>query len=137
MIDLNDVKLIGNLCRDSELKYTQSGVALCKLSLAVNRCYKKGEVWEKETSFFDIEAWGKLAESLNGMAKGQRVLVIGELRQEQWEKDGQKHSKVKIVASAVEKIERYQASEKTAKHFSSTEQITNANHDEFISDIPF
>jgi len=112
MIDLNDVKLIGNLCRDPELKYTQSGVALWKVPLAVPRSYKKGETWEKDTSFFDIEAWGKLAEILNGMAKGQRVLVIGELRQEQWEKDGQKHSKVKVVASAVEKIERYQASEK-------------------------
>jgi len=128
MIDLNDVKLIGNLCRDPELKYTQSGVALWKVPLAVPRSYKKGDVWEKETSFFDIEAWGKLAESLNGMSKGQRVLVIGELRQEQWEKDGQKHSKVKIVASAVEKMERYQASEKVASQ--------NANAD-FTDDVPF
>ena len=100
MADLNHVVLIGRLTRDAELKYTASGQAVCKFSIAVNRRRKNGDQWEDEANFFDIVLWGRQGESLNQyLVKGKMVGVEGELRQDRWEQDGQKRSKVEIVAN--------------------------------------
>ena len=100
MADLNHVVLIGRLTRDAELKYTASGQAVCKFSIAVNRRKKVGEQWEDEPNFFDIVLWGRQGESLHPyLMKGKMVGVDGELRQDRWQQDGQNRSKVEIVAS--------------------------------------
>lgn len=100
MADLNHVVLIGRLTRDAELKYTASGQAVCKFSIAVNRRRKNGDQWEDEANFFDIVVWGRQGESLNQyLVKGKMVGVDGELRQDRWQQDGQNRSKVEIVAS--------------------------------------
>jgi single-strand DNA-binding protein len=100
MADLNHVVLIGRLTRDAELKYTANGQAVCKFSLAVNRRRKNGDQWEDEANFFDIVLWGKQGESLNQyLVKGKMVGIDGELRQDRWEQDGQKRSKVEIFAN--------------------------------------
>lgn len=97
MNDINQVFLVGRLTRDSETKYTANGQAICKFSLAVNRSVKKDDRWTDEASFFDLSLWGKMAESLGKfLVKGKQVAVSGELRQNRWEKDGQKMSKVEI-----------------------------------------
>ena len=97
MKDINIVTVCGRLVRDAELSYTQSGFAICKLSLAVNRNIKKGDQWEDEANFFDMTIIGKRGEALTQyLTKGQQVVVSGELRQERWEKEGQKRSKVTI-----------------------------------------
>jgi single-strand DNA-binding protein len=97
--DINHVVLVGRLTRDAELKYTANGQAVCKFSIAVNRNRKSGDQWVEEASFFDITLWGRSGESLNQyLVKGKQVGVSGELRQDRWEKDGQNHSKVEIVA---------------------------------------
>jgi single-strand DNA-binding protein len=99
MADMNHVNLIGRLTRDAELNYTASGQAVSKFSIAVNRSVKRGEKWEDEANFFDVVLWGKRAESLGQyLAKGKRIGVDGELRQDRWQKDGQTRSKVEIVA---------------------------------------
>ena len=100
MVDLNHVVLVGRLTRDAELKYTPSGQAICKFSIAVNRRKKVGEQqWEDEASFFDIVLWGRQGESLHPyLMKGKMVGVKGELRQDRWQQDGQNRSKVEIVA---------------------------------------
>lgn len=95
--DINQVILVGRITRDSELKYTASGTAMAQFSIAVNRRVKKGDQWTDEASFFDIVLWDKQAENLNKyLTKGTQVGVSGELRQDRWEKDGQKHSKVQV-----------------------------------------
>jgi single-strand DNA-binding protein len=100
MVDLNHVVLIGRLTRDAELKYTSSGQAVCKFSIAVNRRKKNGDQWEDEANFFDIVIWGRQGESLNQyLVKGKMVGVDGELRQDRWQQDGQNRSKVEIVAN--------------------------------------
>jgi single-strand DNA-binding protein len=100
MADLNHVVLIGRLTRDAELKYTASGQAVCKFSIAVNRRRKNGDQWEDEANFFDIVVWGRQGESLNQyLVKGKMVGVDGELRQDRWQQDGQNRSKVEIVAT--------------------------------------
>ncbi|MBE6345344.1 MAG: single-stranded DNA-binding protein [Spirochaetaceae bacterium] len=101
--DLNHVVLIGRLTRDAELKYTTSGFAISNFSVAVNRRRKNGEQWIEEASFFEINLYGKSAESLKPyLLKGKQVAIDGELRQDRWEQDGQPRSKVVISANNVQ-----------------------------------
>jgi len=103
MKDINSVILVGRLTRDAELKYLNTGTAICTFSIAVNRSVKKGDKWEDEASFFDITLFGKQGEVVTQyLTKGQQIAVSGELRQDRWEKDGQKHSRVVIVADSVQ-----------------------------------
>jgi single-strand DNA-binding protein len=103
MTDINRVVLIGRLTRDAETKFTQAGQAVCKFSIAVNRKRKVGEQWEEEASFFDAVLWGRQAEGLNQyLIKGKQVAIDGELRQDRWEQDGQKRSKVEIYVNNLE-----------------------------------
>jgi len=103
MEDVNYVIIIGRLTRDAELKYTNSGLAVSSFALAVNRRKRSGENWEDEVSFFDLALFGKRAESLNQyLTKGQQVAVEGTLSQDRWEQDGNKRSKVKIIANNIQ-----------------------------------
>ena len=99
MASFNKVILIGNLTRDPELRVTANGNSICKLGLAVNRTYltKDGERRE-ETTFVDIDAFGKQAEVVSKyMRKGRPLMVEGRLKLDQWESDGQKRSKLGVV----------------------------------------
>jgi single-strand DNA-binding protein len=101
MANFNKVILVGNLTRDPELRYTPKGVAIAKLGLAVNRRWtsETGEVRE-ETTFVDIDAFGKQAETIaNYCKKGRPLLVEGRLRMDQWEdkQSGQKRTKLGVV----------------------------------------
>ena len=103
--DINKVVLIGRLTRDAELSYTNSGFALTKFSIAVNRNRKSGDQWVDEANFFDVVIWGKRGEALNQyLTRGKQLAVEGELRQERWEKDGMKRSKVTIEATNIQLI---------------------------------
>ncbi len=104
MVSVNRVMLAGNLTRDPEVKYTASGRAVSALGLAVNRRYRTAEGEDKEeVCFVDIDVWGRQAETCGEyLGKGAPVLVEGRLRLDQWEKDGQKNSKLKVVADRVQ-----------------------------------
>jgi single-strand DNA-binding protein len=99
MADINQVVLVGRLVRDAELRYLSSGTSVMNFSIAVNRRRKQGDQWVDEASFFDVELFGRQAESIQRfMVKGKQVGVQGELRQDRWEQDGQNRSKVKVHA---------------------------------------
>lgn len=101
--DTNIVVLVGRLTRESELRFTNSGTAVGRFSLAVNRMKRSGEQREEEVSFFDITVWGKQAEVLNPyLTKGRQVCVQGELRQSRWEQEGQSRSRVEVVANNIQ-----------------------------------
>lgn len=101
--DVNMVVLVGRLTRDPEMRYTNNGTALCRIALAVNRRKRSGDSWSDEVSFFDVSIWGKQAESLNNyLTKGKQIAVQGELRQNRWEQDGQKRSRVEVVANTIQ-----------------------------------
>ncbi len=101
--DINRVVLVGRLTRDAELSYTNSGFALTKFSIAINRRKKSGDQWVDEANFFDVILWGKRGEALNQyLTRGQQLAVEGELRQERWEKDGVKRSKVSVEATNIQ-----------------------------------
>ncbi len=103
MADVNHVVLIGRLTRDAELKYTANGMAICKFSLALNSRHKKGEEWVEESHFFDITLMGKSGEAINQyLIKGKQIAVEGELRQDRWEQDGQKRTRVYVFANNVQ-----------------------------------
>ncbi len=101
MANFNRVLLMGNLTRDPELKYLQSGQAVVNIGLAVNRKYRNKSTQEmvEETTFVDVEGWGQQAETFSKyMTKGRPVFIEGRLRLDSWEgKDGQKRSKLRVV----------------------------------------
>lgn len=100
---LNQVFLMGNLTRDPDLRQTPSGQNVCSFSLALNRSYKdsSGE-WQEATDFVDIVAWGPLGERVSQyLKKGSRCLVQGRLQSRNWEQEGQKRSKVEVLANDV------------------------------------
>jgi len=100
---INQVILMGNLTRDPELRTTPSGQSVCSFSLAVNRSWQGQDGSQQDAvDYFDITAWGKLGELVNQyLAKGRKCLVQGRLSQRSWEQEGQKRSKVEVVASDV------------------------------------
>ncbi len=101
--DINSVALVGRLVRDAELKYTNSGTAVCKFAIAVNRSRKSGDGWEEEAHFFDIVLWGRQGEAIQKyLGKGKQVAVQGELRQSRWEQNGQTRSRVEVHAQNVQ-----------------------------------
>ena len=100
---LNQVTLMGNLTRDPELRQTPTGQSVTSFSLALNRSYKdaSGE-WQEATDYIDIVCWGPLAERVaQYLSKGRRSLVQGRLQSRSWEQDGQKRSKVEVLANDV------------------------------------
>lgn len=99
MASFNRVILMGNLTRDPELRYISSGTAVSNIGLAVNDRIKRNDQWVDEVTFVDVTLWARDAEIANEyLSKGSPVLIEGRLKLDQWEKDGQKHSKLKVVA---------------------------------------
>lgn len=95
---MNSVQIIGNISSDIDLKATNSGKFVAKFNVAVNNPYNR-----EKTYFLPIEVWGKIAENTaNFCQKGSKVGIVGHLEVDEWEKDGQRRSKTKIVAGSVE-----------------------------------
>jgi single-strand DNA-binding protein len=106
MASFNRVILMGNLTRDIEVRYLQSGMAVTDIGLAVNdrRKNQAGE-WVDETTFVDVTLWGRTAEVAGEyLGKGSPVLIEGRLKLDQWEKDGQKHSKLRVVGERMQML---------------------------------
>lgn len=104
MASLNKVFIIGNLTRDPEVRYLPSGAAVADVRLASNRRYKTQQGEEKEeTLYVNVSVWGRQAETCGQyLSKGSPVLVEGRLRYEEWEKDGQRNSRISITAERVQ-----------------------------------
>jgi single-strand DNA-binding protein len=102
--DINRVTLVGRLTRDPELRHLPSGNAVLQLGLAVNgRMKDDAGNWVDKPNFFDVKVFGNQAEMLaNHLAKGRRIGVDGRLDWSSWETDGQKRSKVEVVAQSVQ-----------------------------------
>jgi single-strand DNA-binding protein len=103
MADINHVVLVGRLVRDAQLKYTNSGLAICEFSVAVNNRRKQGDEWVDEPHFFDVTLFGRQGEAIQRyMTQGKQVGIEGQLRQDRWQtQDGQNRSKVQVTAGNV------------------------------------
>ena len=105
MNSLNSILVEGNLVKDPNTKTLPSGSQVCDFTLATNRFYKNGEEgFEKEVSYFDIEAWSRLGTACSqNLKKGRGVRVVGRLKQDRWvDPEGKQKARVKIVAEHVE-----------------------------------
>ena len=104
MGQLNQMYLLGNLTRDPEIKFTNEGVAICEMGLAINKRWTDKEGKETESvDFFNMTAWHNLAENCaNSLKKGDRVLVNGHINLRSWEnKEGKKYNIINITADLV------------------------------------
>jgi single-strand DNA-binding protein len=141
MADINQVVLIGRLTRDAELKFTSSGQAVCKFSIAVNRRRKQGDQWVDEANFFDIVLWGKQGETLSQyLQKGKQVGINGELRQDRWEQDGQNRSRIEVVANNLQLLGGGSGTAGGGSSFGNRQDTTapaDTGSDNFTDDIPF
>lgn len=113
MNDINQTVQIGTITREFGLDDV-NGNAKVDFGIAVNRSYKRGDEWQEEVSFFNVTAWRELAENVSSTCdKGTRVVVIGRLEQQRWEKDGEKKSKDVIVANVIAPSLEYATAEIT------------------------
>lgn len=108
-MSINRVFITGNLTRDSELRTTATGMSVLGFSVAVNDRAKDAATgeWKDRASFVDCTVFGRRADALARLlGKGQKVAVAGRLRQETWERAGQRRSKLSVIADDVELMSR-------------------------------
>ncbi len=107
--DINEVRLMGNVTNDPDLRFTPAGTAVLSFGLATNRRYKKGDEWTDEPTFHNIVIWGNYAQSLAPrIHKGTRMVVNGRIQTRSWDgQDGKKNYKTEIVSNEVNLVSRY------------------------------
>ncbi len=107
MANFNRVILVGNLTRDVEVRYIQSGTAVTDIGLAVNDRVKRNDEWVEEPTFVDITLWGRTAEVAGEyLSKGSPVLIEGRLKFDTWDdrETGQKRSKLKVIGERMQML---------------------------------
>ena len=141
-MSINRVIISGNLTRDPELRQTASGLPVLGFGVAVNDRRKNQQTgeWEDYPNFVDCTMFGTRAESVSKfLSKGSKVAIEGKLRWSQWERDGQKRSKIEVIIDELEfmtsRSDSSSSSSSSAATTSTTEPAVNASvYDE---DIPF
>jgi single-strand DNA-binding protein len=106
MASFNRVIIMGNLTGDIDLRYTPGNTAVTDVTVAVNdrRKSPNGE-WIEETTFVDVTLWGRTAEVASEyLGKGSPILIEGRLKQDRWETEGQKRSKLKVVGERMQML---------------------------------
>lgn len=121
--------IMGHATRDAELKYTQNGTAICKVTVAVNHKYKD----QKDVSFIDVTCWQKMAEMAAQIKKGEAVMFSGRIQQESWtSKDGEKRAKLVVVADTLRQLSGRQDSQQGP-----SQQQQGPSQQQQDEDIPF
>lgn len=132
MKDLNDVNIIGRLVRDPEIKYTQSGTAVTKFSIANNDSYTKNNQTQEHVNFFNVVVWGNAAVNCDKyLFKGSQVAISGSLKQNRWiNQNGESRSNIEITATKVQFLSKSQNNtNQTVSHANN-----NQNNNGFIAD---
>lgn len=150
MTDLNSISLIGRLTKDVTADkygfgYLQNGTAKANFSIACNSSRKSQDgQWIEEASYFDITVFGKMAENLKPyLLKGTQVAILGKLKQDRWEKDGQKFSKVYVLADSIQLVGSKNSNGQNSSNSQFTMNSQNTqnyqvqNDSGFPEDIPF
>ena len=139
-MDLNNYSVIGRMTRDLDERafaYTSNGKARLNISIAVNDGYGDNQY----TSYFDVVIWGKTAENIKPyLGKGKQICINGRLRQDRWESNGQKNSRVVIVAETVQLLGGRDNGVGTGGNNQQTAPQRPQDYDnggEFSEDIPF
>lgn len=133
---MNKVILIGNICKDPEISETNSGVAVCRFSIAVNR-RRASEDAEQQTDFFNVTAWRGLADTISRYCKkGNKIAITGQMQIRQYEdREGAKRTSVDVVAEEVEFLSPKSNDEARTAEEPKKKPALQAFEDD--SDIPF
>lgn len=133
---MNKVVLIGNICKDPELSETNSGVAVCRFSIAVNRRRASADA-EQQTDFFNVTAWRGLADTISRFCKkGNKIAVTGQIQIRTYEdREGAKRTSVDVVAEEVEFLSPKSNDEARTAEEPKKKPALQAFEDD--SDIPF
>jgi len=139
---INKVILVGNVGKDPEVKYTPSGVALAKFSLATNEKFKdKSGEWQERTEWHNVLAWQRLAEIVGEcVQKGAKLFIEGRLQTSSWEdrNSGEKKYRVEIVAREIVLLGARDAySDGDREHAEDDREPVHAGSGEITDDIPF
>lgn len=124
---MNTVQILGNLARDPEVRYTQSGKAVATFTVAASNTYIDSNNETKEqTAFINCVAWGKTGEAVGNCKKGERLLVNGRIQTRSYDtQDGQKRYVTEVVADFVGR--KLDSDFDTTSNFDSFEQPQNEN----------
>lgn len=104
-MSINRVIITGNLTRDPDLRSTAGGMPVLGFGVAVNDRRKNQQTgeWEDYPNFIDCTMFGARAQSVSRfLSKGSKVAIEGKLRWSQWERDGQKRSKIEVIVDEIE-----------------------------------
>lgn len=141
-MNYNKIILAGRLTRDVELRYTPKGTAVAQVTLAINRRWSDSGVDREETTFVDVEAWGRQAEVLaQYLKKGRELMIDGRLRQDTWEdkETSKKHSKLKVVLETFQFVsgEKEPKAEQPARPAATPSKETAPTNQAADDDVPF
>ena len=134
-MSINRVNISGNLTRDPELRATSGGAQVLSFGVAVNDRAKNQQTgeWEDRPNFIECTMFGTRAEKLaQYLHKGMKVAIEGKLRYSQWEKDGQRRSKLEVIAEELEFMSRQDSGQPQQQA-----QQRNQDPDLYDEDIPF
>lgn len=134
-MSINVVVMSGNLTRDCELRHTNGGTAILSFGVAVNdRMKDRDGSWVDRPNFVDVTVFGARAEALSRfLSKGAKVALSGKLRYSSWERDGQKRSKLEVIAEEIEFLSRDGDVARTAAPQQAAPQYPEVTYE----DIPF
>lgn len=134
--DINSYSVSGNLTRDAELKYSNSGLAICNFTIASNKNKKKGDEWVEHTNFIDCTIFANKAEAISQyLTKGKKLFIEGDFEQQRWEaEDGGKRQKLVLLPT---KIVFGGGGDKDKPAGNTQRQAEPAAADEFEDDVPF
>lgn len=136
MATYNRVILMGNLTRDIQLRYTPGGTPVTEVGMAVSdrRKGQNGE-WIDETTFVEITFWGRTAEvAAEYLSKGSPVFIEGRLKYDSWEKDGQKHSKLRVVCDRMQMLGSRDGGSRAPSAAPASAATVNQPHDEYVGE---
>jgi single-strand DNA-binding protein len=139
MTDNNVLSINGRLTKDAELRFSSSGTAILTFSIASNHSVKNGDSWTDEASFFDAKMFGNMANSVaRFLEKGKQVSLLGEIRQERWEKDGKQNSKVVIIVNKLQLLGSKDEAPERKPVILNTPENFHDDSEAFVGDsIPF
>ena len=141
-MSINRVNISGNLTRDPELRATSGGAQVLSFGVAVNDRAKNQQTgeWEDRPNFIECTMFGTRAEKLaQYLHKGMKVAIDGKLRYSQWEKDGQRRSKLEVIAEELEFMSRQDGGQPQQPYQQAApqRQATSQTPDLYPGDIPF
>lgn len=139
MAGVNKVIIVGNLGKDPEVRYSNSGMAICKLSVAVTERVKDGDEWKEATEWFRVTLFGKQAENAGQyLQKGRSVYVEGRLKTEKYkDKEGVEKTSTEVVANTIQFLGG--GGERVVPDKAETQRAKQAKKSDAVddSDLPF